>query len=65
MQNIPNSPHKCLLCTSYELCECCYASKKHIKHPFIKRGEDGRWRGAEERREDELKIKNLIETKRK
>lgn len=37
LKGIPNNPHKCLLCTSYELCECCYANKKHIKHPFIRR----------------------------
>jgi hypothetical protein len=43
----------------------CYSSKKHIKHPFIRRDADGRWRGAEERREDELKLKNYIDSKRK
>ena len=65
--DIPHSVHKCLLCTNYELCECCYKSNKHIKHPFIKqlKEEAGKWCGAEERRESELKIKNFIDNKRK
>ena len=45
--DIPVRPHKCLLCSSFELCEGCYAARKHIKHPFIVQGDDGRWRGAE------------------
>ena len=67
LDNIPHSVHKCLLCTSYELCECCYKNNKHIKHPFIRQLKDtpNRWCGAEERRESELKIKNFIDNKRK
>lgn len=36
IQEIPNNVHKCILCTSYELCHSCYTSGKHIKHPFMK-----------------------------
>lgn len=35
VDDIPNNVHKCVLCTNFELCQPCYLSKKHIKHPFI------------------------------
>ena len=67
IEDIPKNVHKCILCTSFELCEACYHSGKHIKHPFIRQTEEdqNRWCGASERRESELKIKNFIDNKRK
>jgi hypothetical protein len=49
IEEIPNNIHKCILCTSYELCSACYMANKHIKHPFIKQVENpsGKWCGGE------------------
>lgn len=56
--------YKCVLCEDNCLCEGCFLSNKHMKHPFIL-GEAGEWRGAPERREREKKVADYIAKKRK